>query len=364
VSTDRAAYVGRSSRFACRAVFVRGGSGAPSGSRGPDVGSIAYDKIKASHPLPSPTGVALRILQLAQNDASTVEQIAAVVESDPATASRLLRVVNSSLTGMPRQIASVRRAVVLSGIRTVTSLALGFSLVSDHRKGKCSSFDYELFWSDSTARAVAARHLAHHLGGYAPDEAFTCGLLCQIGRLAFATVFPEDYSQILQTVTRDGGDELLRRENSAFGLNHNELAAELMADWYLPAVFCEAVRHQAAPVAGELDDDSRALRFARILHSTRSIALVLTSPTVYRDTLSTLAEEAQHLGITPYLCHEMLAAIAREWLEVGGVLSVRTRPVPPLAEIYAEARERQEDLREDTSERQPVGVEEIRGGGR
>ncbi len=326
--------------------------------------SSAYDRIKASHQLPSPTGVALRILQLARNDDSTVEQIAAAVESDPAIASRLLKVVNSPLIGMPRQIASVRRAVALSGIRPVTSLALGFSLVSDHRKGKCPSFDYELFWSDSAARAVAARRLAHHLKGFAPDEAFTCGLLCQIGRLALATAFPEDYSHILQKATRDDGDELLEQEKSAFGLNHNELAAELMADWRLPAVFCEAVRNQVAPDAGAFDEDSRALRFAQILHLARSIALVLTSPTVYRDTLSALAEEAHRLDITPYLCHEMLDAIAREWLEVGDILSVRTRPVPPLAEIYAQARERQEDLSEDASERQPVGVGEIRRVGR
>jgi HD-like signal output (HDOD) protein len=324
----------------------------------------AYVRIKASHQLPSPTGVALRILQLARNDDSTVEQIAVAVESDPAIASRLLKVVNSPLIGMPRQIASVRRAVALSGVRAVTSLALGFSLVSDHRKGKCSSFEYELFWSDSAARAVAARHLAHHLRGFAPDEAFTCGLLCQIGRLALATAFPEEYSRVLRTATHDDGDEFLEQEKSAFGLNHNELAAEWMADWYLPAVFCDAVRNQTAPDAGTLNEDSRALRFARILHFTRSIALVLTSPTVYRDTLSTLAEEAHHLGITPYVCHEMLDAIAREWLEVGDILSVRARPVPPLAEIYAQARERQEDLVENANERRPFGAVEVRHVGR
>lgn len=302
--------------------------------------SSVYEAIRASGNLPSPTGVALQILQLARDEESTVEEIAAAVESDPAISSRLLKLVNAPFVGLPRQIASVERAVALLGVRTVSSLALGFSLVSGHRQGKCSAFNYELFWSESVARAAAARHLAHHIKKFAPDEAFTCGLLCQIGRLALATAFPEEYAETLHAVTTDNPEELNELEQAAFGINHDELAAEMMADWHIPVIFCEAVRAQTKAGTVELDPDSRVCLLARILHLSGSISRVLVRPTVYRDTLATLVREANSLQVTPYVYHELFDATSQEWREVGAILSVRTRPVPPLAEIYSHAQER------------------------
>jgi len=75
--------------------------------------SSVYETIKAAHKLPSPTGVALQILEVAHNENSTVEEIASVVATDPGTSSRLLKLVNSPLAGMPRQIVSVVRAVLV-----------------------------------------------------------------------------------------------------------------------------------------------------------------------------------------------------------------------------------------------------------
>lgn len=322
--------------------------------------SAVYEAIKASRDLPSPTGVALHILRLAQNEESTVEEIAAAVESDPAISSRLLKLVNAPLAGMPRQIASIQLAVALLGVRTVTSLALGFSLVSSHRRGKCSAFDYQSFWSESVARAVAARHVAHHVKKFAPDEAFTCGLLCQIGRLALATAFPEEYAKTLHAVAIDNPEELNGLEQAAFDINHDVLAAEMMTDWHMPAIFCEAVRTQTTVGATDLDPDSRVCLFARVLHLCGSISLVLVRPTVYRDTLSTLVREANSLHVTPYVYHEMFDAISQEWCEVGAILSVRTRLVPPLAEVYSHAQERRAVL--EGMEVDPV-LESLGGGG-
>ena len=115
----------------------------------------------------------------------------------------------------------------------------------------------------------------------------------------------------------------------------------------MPDVFCEAVRAQGAPVSANLEPDSPVCRFAHVLRLTTPIALILTQPTTYLDTLSTLADDAAGLGITPYLCHEMLDAISPEWAEVGAVLSIQTRQVPPLAQIYAQAKVRQEELLEE-----------------
>ena len=137
------------------------------------------------------------------------------------------------------------------GFRTVASLALGLSLVTENQKGTCSEFDYDEYWSKSLGRAVAARHIAKLLK-FSPDEAFTCGLLSQIGRLAFAGAYPDRYAQALSVVGEEA-DDLCEFERELFGLDHNGLTSEMMADWHLPKLFREAVLAQEQPDASGLE---------------------------------------------------------------------------------------------------------------
>ena len=96
-----------------------------------------FAKIKATGRLPSPTGVVLKLLQMADAADTTAASIAPFVESDPAIASRLVRLANSPVGGYSRSIASVRKAVAFLGLRTVKMVALSFSLLSRHRTGQC-----------------------------------------------------------------------------------------------------------------------------------------------------------------------------------------------------------------------------------
>ena len=304
--------------------------------------NAAFEKIKQSPDLPTPTGVALKVMELSMDENSTAEQIAAVIELDPAISSRLLKLVNSPLAGASRRIASVSRAVVHVGVRTVSSLAMGFSLVNDHREGRCEGFDYNLFWSEAVARASTARHFTNILKNFNPDEAFTCGLLSPVGKLAFACVFPETYTEALHMVDHDNDRELAAVEHTMFGIDHNELAANMMAEWYMPEIFCNATRMQGNPDAEEGGNNVRERQFARILHLAGSFSYVLTRPTIYKDTLSSLVLEANQLGITPQVCHEVFDAISQEWRGSGAIFSVATRDVPTLAELYAQALDQEE----------------------
>jgi len=154
----------------------------------------AYQKLKETNALPSPTGVALELLRLTANEYTSIDAIIAAVESDPALAGRVLKLVNSAFAGVSRRVAAVSVAVRLLGTRTLKNLALGLSLLSNNRNGSCQAFDYEAFWSESLARAVAARQIAAQLANFPPDEAFTTGLLSKIGRLALATAQPQEYA--------------------------------------------------------------------------------------------------------------------------------------------------------------------------
>lgn len=303
-----------------------------------------FDELKATNRLPSPTGVALEILRLADAETTTPAQMARVVESDPAIASRLLKLVNSSFSGLPRSVASVLQAVTLLGLQTVKSVALGFSLISAHRDGHCRTFDYERFWSESLARAVTMRRLAGKVNILAPDEGFTCGLLGRIGRLALTCVFPKEYADVLYTIGSDDENELAEAEAAVFRIRTNDLSAEMITEWGIPDIFCDALRAEVSPEESGLQPGSRAFRIARMLRLSVLQARVLVRTTTYRDELSTLTKKAYRLGIDPVDFASLFEATTGDWREAGSILSIATRNVPPMPEIYALAADRRSNL--------------------
>ncbi len=299
--------------------------------------NAAYEKIKNAGKLPSPGGVALELMRLVADGASTLDQITATVELDPALAARMLKLVNSPLNGTSRTIASVSTAVNLLGRNTVKNLALGISLLSSHKTSTSQTFDFEQFWSESVARAVAARGLANHFGGCDPDEAFTVALLSKIGRIALATSYPKTYNDMLENMTFRTLSDIREAERSAFQINHNDLTAAMMTDWRLADVFCESVRRQDSVDGIALEDDSREAKIARTLHLSGVMASVLVEPKVYREDLAALLETAGTFGLGNDLFSATFDAAKEEWRTLGTILSVRTHEAPSLQEVYTRA---------------------------
>jgi diguanylate cyclase (GGDEF)-like protein len=221
----------------------------------PAIHATRLDELKATNQLPSPAGVALAILRLAESELATRQEIARALQTDPALPGRVLKLANSVAAGRARAVTSVREAVTHLGVRLVRNVALGFSLVSQTGQGACRAFDYAGFWSRSLAMGVAAQGAAAYTARIAPAEAFTCGLLAQVGRLALASVYPEAYGPVLAR----GGDpaDLVRLEREAFATDHNELTSAMLRDWGLPEVCVEAARLRARARVFRLQEEVR-----------------------------------------------------------------------------------------------------------
>lgn len=297
--------------------------------------SQAYQKIKSAGRLPTPLSTALRLLELADQEDSTLDEFAAVVEKDPNLASRLIQLVNSPLVARSRQIASIRQAITLLGLVSVKTVAVGFSLVDRNRKGACAAFDYEAFWSESVARAATARHVAGRLKSFLPDEAFTCGLLCQIGRLALATVYPQSYAAVLEEV-KISGRQLCEVERDVLDIDHNELAAEMMSDWGLPASFCNAVRRQDETGPADRSVEPQTDPLAGLLRLGGLVSLLLVKAPVSFE-FATLTQAANLAGVQPLVLPEVFDGIRGEWQDLGTIFKVKTRESAPLIELRAQA---------------------------
>jgi len=225
-----------------------------------------FEELKAADRLPSPPGVALSILQLVEQEDTSIEELSKLVQADPALSSKLLRFANSPLVASRRPIAAVQDAVTLIGMNGVRSLVLGLSLVGRYKTGECESFDYQRYWSGSLALAVAMASLSAHSRLVAPEESFTMGLLSDIGRLALATAWPEEYSRCLEQSQAD--NELSALEKERFAIDNAALTRLLLADWRLPEIFIEALclSHQ-----DEINRENRVGRLAGLFVFSRRV---------------------------------------------------------------------------------------------
>jgi diguanylate cyclase (GGDEF)-like protein len=296
-----------------------------------------FDELKATNQLPSPTGVALALLRLAESETTTAQDMARVLQTDPALSGRVLKIANSAAAGRGRPVSSVREAVTHLGTRMVRNVALGFSLVSQSGHGACRGFDYGGFWSRSLAMGVAAQAAAHFTGKIAPAEAFTCGLLAQVGRLALASIYPDAYSDILTPVTERDPVELCRLEREHFATDHNELSAALLKDWGLSDVCAEAVRHHERPEQSGLPEAGHALRLALLLNAASQMAALCAAAAGCSSGVLGLFASAEEVGIPAGQLLELCDGVVGEWQEWGRVLRVDTWAVPPFAELAGRA---------------------------
>jgi len=300
--------------------------------------SAIFQKIKEKGNLPTPAAKAFKIFRLANDDSTSISDIAVVVETDPAIAAQILKIANSAFYKSLNTITSVQDAITRLGLTMVKRISLGLSLISDNKKGLCKEFDYEMFWSESLARAVLARNLNQIRNtAFNSDETFTVGLLCQIGRLAFAGMYPEEYAAILRKFNADNPSQLIENERKVFGIDHNELAAEMMADWNLPDIFCNAVRLQDSCDENEdLVPGSPEYELVGLLKCPMKFSVVLTHSNAKLEFLKSILKQAKAQGIGTDFFKSKFDAIVNEWRDIGAFLGVETRKVLTWKDIYAQ----------------------------
>lgn len=292
-----------------------------------------YAELKATGRLPSPRGVAVAIIRLLQRDEFPVNELVKLVQSDPAISGRLLKYANAAAFGRSRPVVSLHRAIVALGSFRVRDLVIGFSVLQSNRAGECKTFDYSGFWSRSLATAIACQDLAR-FAQIAGEENFTIGLLSRVGELGFATLFPEDYAAVLQA--SPDRSALLAKEEEKFGFDHRVLGGSMLAEWGLPDILIRATWHHEFPDESDLPDGSRLQTISLTLHFARCLADVCVAEDEERwSLLPTLVNRSARLGIDPDTLGGMVDAIAARWRDWGAMLQVRTREMPPFADLLA-----------------------------
>ena len=200
----------------------------------------------ASLPPRSKTYTAL-VEELKKEDASLVK-VSEFVAQDPAIATKLLQLVNSSFFGMPRKINSPHDAVVLLGLKTIHGIVVAGRIFAFAAEGAPEQAVISSIWDASVSVGERAAKFAQANGASEPIIAKTrlAGLLSLIGRVILFSTTPVDYARVTQLAQGDSS-RLADSEKAVYGVSQQEVAAYALGLWAFSDDLVQAVAFQIRP---------------------------------------------------------------------------------------------------------------------
>ena len=212
-------------------------------------------RIESGYSLPSLSPVAIKLVEIASDDACSIEELISLIEKDPSLAVNLLKMANSAFFKSGQPVASLQQAIMRIGFHQLRIMGLSMSLRNTFPMGKVGPLDYENFWRISLYRGLIAKSLAQHLKSCNPDEAFVAGLIIEVGFLIFFDLQIKGKTE--ETIPDLSSlEELLRWEDEHFGVDHRVIGEAALRYWKFPdkIVECQkgygkgAMDQKAAPL--------------------------------------------------------------------------------------------------------------------
>ncbi len=178
-------------------------------------------------------------MSIINNPLTSSSDVAFVVGQDLSLSAKVLRLANSAFYGIPRSITSINNAVVILGLKVITTMVLSltvFDMFPDD-KHTSSLFDRKSFWLHSLSCGLIAKFLATKIRKvilFDPEEAFCAGLLHDIGKVVMEQYLHDDFHQALE-FAGENSIPIHQAENTKLGYAHTDIAEWLTTTWSLPS---------------------------------------------------------------------------------------------------------------------------------
>lgn len=198
--------------------------------------------------LPSQSPVLTDLLGELARSGCSVRRVGRLVASDVALATKVLQLANSAFFGTRQKVSDPSRAVMVVGLEILRALALAQRAFSRFEVAAGRVLSLEALWRHSSNVGNCARFLAGRvrLSEERSSEAFTAGLLHDLGKLILATYRPAEVL-LIQKRAEELRTPEWRLEQDYVGASHAELGGHLAGLWGLPEAVTEALTYHHAP---------------------------------------------------------------------------------------------------------------------
>ncbi|MCH7839178.1 MAG: HDOD domain-containing protein [Planctomycetes bacterium] len=264
--------------------------------------------------------VTIKIIEIVENPRSTARELHGVIKNDPALSMKILKVVNSAFYGLPGQIASVDRAIILLGLSAVKNIAIAASIARLFKGKRISEqFSAADLWRHSVAVGVGARALARcSPHPVMPEEIFVAGLIHDIGTLVERQAFPDQFATVIQRCTDEEGLDFLECERQVIGADHQAFGVGLTTKWKFPRHLRASVgfHHNPETLSVELRNMARLIQVADVLACQEQVGFYLTAQ--YDEITPEMLEA---LNLTQEQFDEVRATLAEQVSDTEATLS-------------------------------------------
>ncbi|MFO0749760.1 MAG: HDOD domain-containing protein [Myxococcota bacterium] len=286
--------------------------------------------------LPSaPLGLAL-VLEAADNEETSLARLGWLVNREPGLATHILRLSNSAAYGVGRAVGSVSQATVLLGSRTVRNMTLSHIVRSVSLGLGAGEFDQTLFWEHSLRRASAAHVMAQRLRFDDPGEAFTAGLIQDLGLLMMAVQWPALGKRISATMSMPGSARRAE-ERALTGTTHDQIFGPIAGEWGVPADMIRAIGDHHAEIITVPDRRGQALaeilRLGDALADVSQAGLSVEAMGLARRLLDN-TKSARRFSL-----ELLVAETAKGMREMSDALQIRIRRQPTWEELTRAAQQ-------------------------
>jgi putative nucleotidyltransferase with HDIG domain len=205
------------------------------------------------------------VLEKTRDPNANLAEVVEIISTDQALVSTYLRLVNSAFHGFSRRISTLKQAITLLGFRSVRNVVVNAGVVGIFRKRTFNNQYRHRLWDHSVTCAVAARVLATRTGYRAKEEAFTAGLLHDIGKVVIDQYAPKASAAIMREIEK--GKEAREAERAALGVDHTQIGAWIAERWRLPRSLCWVIEFHHDPLARDLPGETQLVRLVAVANA-------------------------------------------------------------------------------------------------
>ena len=167
----------------------------------------------------------IKVKQLIDDDATSMDDIAEVINYDPAIMSQVLKISNSALYKFPHTITTVTKSIQVIGTRSIYDLVLAYGVANAFKDIDPDSVDLEKFWEQAVSCALLCKYLAEEVGLKEPEKLFVCGLLHNIGELVLVQLNPEKRKNAA-SISSENTPLMLQKKH--LGFSYSDISSELL----------------------------------------------------------------------------------------------------------------------------------------
>ena len=202
--------------------------------------------------LPSMPSVYLDLVDELRREDPSPEAIGRIISHDMGMCAKMLQLVNSAFFGLMQPVTKPEEAVMFLGLDTVKSLVFSLQIFALFGRDPSLEAAIDQLWKHSWRTGKIAQRLCFLECPDKPDmgdQAMTCGLLHDVGKLVLRTGLGAQYRGVI-ALTETRPLSIREAELEIFGSTHAEVGAYLLGLWGLPNPIVEAVAFHHQPVDG------------------------------------------------------------------------------------------------------------------